>query len=128
MVSLYGIIVYRAAFFGGYDTAKGVLLTKESSVFASWLVAQVVTTIAGVVSYPFDTVRRRMMMQAGKKEIMYKSTADCWVKIFQAEGFRGFFKGALTNAIRGSGGAIVLVAYDEMQKMMNPDYVSSGGE
>ena len=86
------------------------------------------TTIAGVVSYPFDTVRRRMMMQAGKKEIMYTSTADCWVKIFQKEGFNGFFKGALTNAIRGSGGAIVLVAYDEMQKMINPDYVSSGGD
>jgi hypothetical protein len=46
-VSLYGIIVYRAAFFGGYDTAKGLLLTKESSVLASWMVAQVVTTIAG---------------------------------------------------------------------------------
>ena len=129
VVSLYGIIVYRAAFFGGYDTMKGVVLSKKNTAgmsptakfFASWGVAQIVTTIAGVVSYPFDTVRRRMMMQAGKKEIMYKSTADCWVKIFQAEGFRGFFKGALTNAIRGSGGAIVLVAYDEMQKWMNPD-------
>ena len=116
MVSLYGIIVYRAAFFGGYDTMKGMLLTKDSGIFASWAVAQVVTTIAGVVSYPFDTVRRRMMMQAGKKEVLYSSTLDCWAKIFQKEGFKGFFKGALTNAIRGSGGAIVLVAYDEMQK------------
>jgi len=82
--------------------------------------AQVVTTIAGVVSYPFDTVRRRMMMQAGKKEQLYKNTADCWVKIFQAEGFNGFFKGALANAIRGSGGAVVLVMYDEIQKIINP--------
>jgi len=128
MVSLYGIIVYRAAFFGGYDTMKGMLLTKDSSIFATWCCAQIVTTIAGVLSYPFDTVRRRMMMQAGKKEIMYTSTLDCWVKIFQKEGFNGFFKGALTNAIRGSGGAIVLVAYDEMQKVLNPNYVSSGGE
>jgi len=136
VVSLYGIIVYRAAFFGGYDTMKGVLLSKKNTqgmsptakFFATWGVAQIVTTIAGVISYPFDTVRRRMMMQAGKKEIMYTSTADCWVKIFQKEGFNGFFKGALTNAIRGSGGAIVLVAYDEMQKMINPDYVSAGGD
>ena len=120
MVSLYGIIVYRAAFFGGYDTAKGMLLTKDSSIFASWAVAQVVTTIAGVVSYPFDTVRRRMMMQAGRSEILYKNTLDCWVKIAQNEGIRAFFKGALTNAIRGSGGAIVLVLYDEIQKFLNP--------
>jgi solute carrier family 25 (adenine nucleotide translocator) protein 4/5/6/31 len=126
VVSLYGIIVYRAAFFGGYDTMKGMLLNKDSSVFAAWVVAQTVTTIAGVVSYPFDTVRRRMMMQAGKKEVLYKNTADCWVKIYQKEGVKGFFKGALTNAIRGSGGAIVLVAYDEIQKAINPDYKPVG--
>jgi len=126
VVSLYGIIVYRAAFFGGYDTMKGILEPK--TVFASWMCAQVVTTISGVVSYPFDTVRRRMMMQAGKKEVMYTSTADCWVKIAKTEGFNGFFKGALTNAIRGSGGAVVLVMYDEIQKIINPNYVSSGGE
>lgn len=134
MVSLYGIIVYRAAFFGGYDTMKGMLLDKDSSVFASWMVAQVVTTIAGVVSYPFDTVRRRMMMQAGKKKgkdgapapVLYKNTADCWAKIYQSEGIKGFFKGALTNAIRGSGGAIVLVMYDEIQKVLNPDYKPVG--
>lgn len=118
MVSLYGIIVYRAAFFGGYDSAKGFLLTKDSSVFSQWMVAQVVTTVAGVVSYPFDTVRRRMMMQAGKSEILYKNTAHCWKVIFQTEGFGGFFKGALTNAIRGSGGAIVLVMYDQIQKAL----------
>ncbi|KAN0031074.1 hypothetical protein ACTA71_004046 [Dictyostelium dimigraforme] len=67
-----GIFVYRAAFFGGYDTAKGILLgekNKKSSFSASWGIAQVVTTIAGVVSYPFDTVRRRMMMQAGRADI-----------------------------------------------------------
>ncbi len=126
VVSLYGIIVYRAAFFGGYDTLKGIVEPK--TVFMSWVCAQIVTTISGVVSYPFDTVRRRMMMQAGKKEIMYTSTADCWVKIAKTEGMNGFFKGALTNAIRGSGGAIVLVMYDEIQKVLNPDYVSSGGE
>jgi solute carrier family 25 (adenine nucleotide translocator) protein 4/5/6/31 len=118
VVSLYGIIVYRAAFFGGYDTMKGMLMPK--TVFESWMCAQVVTTIAGLVSYPFDTVRRRMMMQAGKKEQLYKNTADCWAKIFAAEGMNGFFKGATANIIRGSGGAIVLVMYDEIQKMINP--------
>jgi len=130
MVSLYGIIVYRAAFFGGYDTAKAVFLgdSRNASVFQSWLVAQFVTTIAGVVSYPFDTVRRRMMMQAGRieSEKMYKNTLDCWVKIAKNEGYSAFFKGALTNAIRGSGGAIVLVMYDEIQKVLNPDYKPVG--
>lgn len=118
-VSVGGIIVYRAAFFGVYDTAKVALLKdpKKAPFWQNWMIAQVVTTFAGVVSYPFDTVRRRMMMQAGR-EILYKNTLDCWVQIAKKEGFNGFFKGALSNAIRGSGGALVLVIYDEIQKML----------
>jgi solute carrier family 25 (adenine nucleotide translocator) protein 4/5/6/31 len=121
-VSVGGIIVYRAAFFGGFDTLKAILLPdpKKAAWWQTWIVAQIVTTIAGVVSYPFDTVRRRMMMQAGrsKDKIQYTSTLDCWKKIAQQEGPRAFFKGALSNAIRGSGGAIVLVLYDEFQKFL----------
>lgn len=77
---------------------------------------QCVTTFAGITSYPFDTVRRRMMMQSGraKSEIMYKSTADCWKKIYEAEGVGAFFKGAFSNIIRGTGGALVLVLYDKI--------------
>lgn len=60
-----GIIVYRGAYFGLYDTAKGVLFKDErtANFFAKWAVAQAVTAGAGVLSYPFDTVRRRLMMQ-----------------------------------------------------------------
>jgi len=116
-VSVGGIIVYRAAFFGGFDTAKSVLLKDNDSIWAAWGVAQIVTTAAGIVSYPFDTVRRRMMMQAGRKDILYTSTIDCWKKILVKEGPGAFFKGALSNAIRGSGGAIVLVLYDRMQRI-----------
>ena len=60
-----GIIVYRGAYFGLYDTAKGVLFKDEKTAnfFAKWAVAQTVTALAGVFSYPFDTVRRRLMMQ-----------------------------------------------------------------
>merc|ERR1712215_297391 len=71
-VSVQGIIIYRAAFFGLYDTAKGV--TGKTNVFISWAIAQCVTTVSGIVSYPFDTVRRRLMMQSGRKEILYTGT------------------------------------------------------
>lgn len=95
-VSVQGIIIYRAAYFGVYDTAKGEfsgsgvvssssgLLTfetlanllsltgmlpdpKNTHIVVSWMIAQSVTAVAGLVSYPFDTVRRRMMMQSGRK-------------------------------------------------------------
>jgi len=124
-VSLGGIIVYRAAFFGGFDTAKGVLFKdpKNAPIWASWAVAQTVTTIAGIISYPFDTVRRRMMMQSGieMSERKYKNTPHCWKTIAAEEGTGAFFKGAFSNVLRGTGGAIVLVMYDELKKILNPE-------
>lgn len=58
--------MYRGTYFGLYDTAKGALFQDEKTAnfFAKWAVAQTVTALAGVTSYPFDTVRRRLMMQA----------------------------------------------------------------
>lgn len=119
-VSVGGIIVYRAAFFGGYDTLREIILpdAKSAPVWQKWAVAQVVTTVAGIISYPFDTVRRRMMMQAGRKDILYSSTLDCYGKILKNEGIGAFFKGAGSNIIRGTGGALVLVLYDELKKLL----------
>lgn len=120
-VSVQGIIIYRAAYFGLYDTARGMLSDpKNTPILINWMIAQCVTTVSGIISYPFDTVRRRMMMQSGraKSEIMYKNTLDCWVKIFKAEGGGAFFKGALSNVLRGTGGALVLVFYDELKALL----------
>jgi len=120
-VSIQGIIVYRASYFGSYDTIMGVLPdSKNMNFFLKWGVAQVVTTGAGVISYPFDTVRRRMMMQSGraKEDLLYKGTADCWKKIYQQEGGSAFFKGAFSNVLRGTGGALVLVLYGELKKAL----------
>lgn len=120
-VSVQGIIIYRAAYFGCYDTARGSLPDPKNSPFiVNFGIAQVVTICSGILSYPFDTVRRRMMMQSGraKADIMYKNTLDCWVKISKQEGSRAFFKGALSNVFRGTGGALVLVFYDELKKLL----------
>ncbi|XP_077300962.1 ADP,ATP carrier protein [Arctopsyche grandis] len=120
-VSVQGIIIYRAAYFGFYDTARGMLPDpKNTPLVISWAIAQCVTTVAGIVSYPFDTVRRRMMMQSGraKSEIIYKNTIHCWGTIAKTEGPKAFFKGAFSNVLRGTGGAFVLVLYDEIKKVL----------
>jgi len=128
-VSVQGIIIYRAAFFGLYDTAKGMLPDpKSAGLLVSWAIAQCVTTVSGIISYPFDTVRRRLMMQSGRKggEVMYTGTLDCWKKIAKNEGTGAFFKGAFSNVLRGTGGALVLVMYDEIQYFLFG--TKSGGE
>uniref|UniRef100_H2YK21 ADP/ATP translocase n=1 Tax=Ciona savignyi TaxID=51511 RepID=H2YK21_CIOSA len=93
---------------------------KNTPIVISWMIAQVVTTGAGILSYPFDTVRRRLMMQSGrsKDDLAYKGTADCWKKIYAQEGGKAFFKGAFSNILRGTGGALVLVLYDELKSLL----------
>ncbi|KAI6197141.1 ADP/ATP translocase [Aphelenchoides besseyi] len=126
-VSVQGIIIYRAAYFGMFDTAK-MMFTKDGkklNFFAAWAIAQVCwlmelsPSVRGVLSYPWDTVRRRMMMQSGRKDVLYKNTLDCAMKIVKNEGMSAMFKGALSNVFRGTGGALVLALYDEIQKFIH---------
>lgn len=121
-ISVVGIIAYRASYFGLYDTGR-VLIWGDSkpNILAQWFFAQCVTVTAGIVSYPLDTVRRRLMMTSGKtgKDKMYDGTMDCFRKIYANEGgVKPFFKGCLSNVIRGTGGALVLVFYDRIQEML----------
>lgn len=67
-ISVIGIIAYRASYFGLYDTGKVMQFPeiKKANLFALWAFAQTVTLLSGVLYYPFDTVRRRLMMQSGR--------------------------------------------------------------
>ena len=113
--------MYRASYFGMFDTGKVLLFEdiKKANFFAMWGFAQFVTVGAGILSYPLDTVRRRLMMTSGQTgaDKMYNGTLDCFAKIYKDEGGRAFFKGCLSNVIRGTGGALVLVFYDKIQAM-----------
>ncbi|KAF3793300.1 putative ADP TP carrier protein [Nymphaea thermarum] len=123
--SLQGMVVHRGLYFGGFDTAKEMLAegsayssTSQLPLWKRWIVAQAVTTSAGLLSYPLDTVRRRMMMQSGLEREAYSSTLDCWKKIYKMEGVASFYRGALSNMFRSTGAAAVLVLYDEIKKFM----------
>jgi len=118
--SVQGMVVHRSVYFGGFDTAKD-LFSQDMylSFWKRWLIAQAVTTSAGLISYPLDTVRRRIMMQAGIEKHMYDSTLDCWKKIYSTEGVLAFYKGAVTNMVRGTGAALILVLYDEIRNYMH---------
>jgi solute carrier family 25 (adenine nucleotide translocator) protein 4/5/6/31 len=61
-VSIIGIIPYRASYFGLFDTGKNKFPIVKKYILLKFIFAQTVTSISGLVSYPFDTVRRRLMM------------------------------------------------------------------
>ena len=117
----YAVFLYRAIYFGLYDTGRPILFPDitRANLFHMWGFAQLIGMIAGQIAYPFDTVRRRMMMQAGRDpaEVMYKGPVDAFRKIYKNEGIMAFYRGAIPNAFRSS--ALVLFAYDGV-KLIHP--------
>jgi len=116
VISAVGIFIYRGMYFGLFDTLKPILIGKDGNVFASFLLGWAVTVTAGLMSYPIDTIRRRMMMTSGGGA-KYKGSIDCAVQIMKNEGFMSMMKGAGANILRGVAGAGVLAGFDKFQSM-----------
>merc|ERR1711881_217131 len=107
--SSIGIVVYRGVQFGLQDIIKA---------FNPY---QYDVSVSGIAAYPFDTMQRRLQIEASKpkSEQIYNGMGDCFAKILKTEGAGGFFKGALANILRGTGAAITLVLYDEFMNFVN---------
>merc|ERR1719500_830702 len=110
-ISCVGIFIYRGMYFGLYDSLKPILLGDDASVFLSFFLGWGVTVTAGLMSYPIDTIRRRMMMTSGAA-VKYKNSLDCASQILKNEGFMSMMKGAGANVLRGVAGAGVLAGFD----------------
>jgi len=115
-ISAVGIFIYRGMYFGLFDTLKPLLLGNDANVTMSFLLGWGVTVTAGLMSYPIDTIRRRMMMTSGGG-VKYKGSIDCGMQILKNEGFMSMMKGAGANVLRGVAGAGVLAGFDKFQAM-----------
>jgi len=115
-ISAVGIFIYRGMYFGLFDTLKPLLLGDSPNVTLSFLLGWGVTITAGLMSYPIDTIRRRMMMTSGGG-VKYKGSIDCGMQILKNEGFMSMMKGAGANILRGVAGAGVLAGFDKFQQM-----------
>mmetsp|Transcript_19820 Transcript_19820/g.46527 ORF Transcript_19820/g.46527 Transcript_19820/m.46527 type:complete len:350 (+) Transcript_19820:102-1151(+) len=123
-IALVGVVVYRALHLGGYDVIKTEIVHRKMGDDLSWterfVAAQAVSVFAGTACYPIDSVRRRLMMQAGipKGERIYANSVDCFLKVFAEEGHRGLFLGLGPNLVRSVGAALLLVSYDAIKEMI----------
>jgi len=116
VISCVGIFIYRGMYFGLYDSIKPIVLGENASVFLSFLLGWAVTVTAGLMSYPIDTIRRRMMMTSGQA-VKYKGSVDCAVQVLKNEGFMSLMKGAGANILRGVAGAGVLAGFDKFKEL-----------
>ena len=77
--------------------------------------------LAQTVTYPGDTVRRRMQNNgAGGAPKIYRHSLHCTSMILRHEGVAGFFKGSWTNTVRAvPGAAVQFAAYEFCKKALN---------
>lgn len=116
VISCVGIFIYRGMYFGLYDTLKPILLGDSKDFILSFVLGYCVTVSAGLMSYPIDTIRRRMMMTSGEA-VKYKGSFDCFIQILKGEGFMSLMNGAGANILRGIAGAGVLSGFDKIVEL-----------
>jgi len=115
-MAVYGIFIYRGLYFGIYDSGKAVIIKDDDPIYKKFFFAQACVISSETIAYPTDTVKRMLMLQSTRKEVMYTGIIDCCKKLYAKEGLPGFWKGNLSNMMRSAGSSICLVLYDELKR------------
>lgn len=76
------------------------------------------TTFSGICAYPFDTLRRRMMLTSGQPS-KYQSALHAFRHIIATEGISALYRGVTANILSGMAGAGVLAGYDQLHRLVN---------
>lgn len=117
-LGVIGIFIYRAIYFGFYDTLKPMWEEQMGisvGFFQSFALAYVITICAAVIPYPTDTLRRRMMMTSGTGNY-YTSSYSAGKQIILNEGFLTLYKGWSANVLRSIAGGLVLASADLLKQ------------
>jgi solute carrier family 25 (adenine nucleotide translocator) protein 4/5/6/31 len=124
-VTVAGSFIYRAGQLGMFKQIQDMNPYKKDKgtlgVLSSFVAVTVARTAVMPFNYPFDTIRRRMMLQSEKPvaERLYKGSFHCAGEIMKKEGMKGMYKGMVPEIFRGVGGSVVVVAYDRIKVIFN---------
>lgn len=95
---------------------SGSLILRQGNFLASFLLGWSITTSAGFIAYPFDTLRRRMMLTSGQP-VKYRNAIHALREIMKSEGFYALYRGVTANMLLGVAGAGVLAGYDQLHRI-----------
>jgi solute carrier family 25 (adenine nucleotide translocator) protein 4/5/6/31 len=120
VVGFTEIITKRALYLITFDIVRSYVHVgdQEPPLWKKWLIAQGVSVLAGVVTYPLANIRHRMAVQAGKREKKYINSWHCAKTVLSEEGIQGFFGGVVSNIARDTVGAVVLLLHDFTKSIM----------
>ena len=85
----------------------------KPSVVALSTAGAMAGTVAAVLVFPNDTVRRRCQMDRGEK---YNGGLDCYRKLFAEQGVKAFYRGLGADLVRRvPSAAIQFVVYSKLK-------------
>merc|ERR1712194_355870 len=117
--SVGGVMGYRGMQLGCFDTINSMNPYQRDlgimGIACGFAAGMASLTAAMPLSYPMDTIRRRLQMESEKPmdQRIYKTTGNCVKVIVQQEGFTALYKGLAANMVRGAGAAMVPVLYEK---------------
>jgi len=119
-----GAFVYRGGQLGLFSQIMAMNPYKNDKgpvgLVMTFLAATAGRTAVMPFNYPFDTIRRRLMLESEKppETRLYSGAFDCFFKVMKSEGLAGMYKGMVPELFRGVGGSLVLVAYDRIKTLL----------
>ena len=121
--SVFGSFMYRAAYFGGFNYAKHEYYDNFPSLSykQKFPIVYCISLAAALLSYPIDTIRRRIAVQQGRGQQVYKGAISTVLKLLKLEGVRSLFKGSSFLVLKALPAALMLLAYDQYKVGMSCD-------
>jgi solute carrier family 25 (adenine nucleotide translocator) protein 4/5/6/31 len=108
-VSFFGISIFRGTYFGIYDSFK----THRYHELEKWFLSYLSYVTATFLTYPTDTVRRRMIMTSCAS-YKYKGFVDCFQNIVRQEGVMSLFRGGNIIFLQACSGSTIYYIFDKL--------------
>ena len=103
--TVMGVIPYEGAQFYAYGGLKNLYSTKIApgkpiSPFTNCLIGATAGMFSQTFSYPFDVVRKRLMLRDANGKPIYNGMIDAFSKIIKEEGPTGLYRGVGLNLVK----------------------------
>ena len=114
LISFCGISIFRGTYFGIYDSFK----SRKYLELQKWFLSYFSYVTATFLTYPTDTVRRRLMITSCAN-YKYKGFMDCLISIVKHEGFMSLFRGGNIIFLQACSGSTIYYIFDKIFASMS---------
>lgn len=122
--TLLGAMPYEGIKFGTVGILELIFPSDEVSPTRKMIFGGAGGVMAGIITYPNDTVRRLLQLQGSRgTSTEFKGYWDCVQKTYQAHGIQRFYFGVTINIIRMAPNAAVQFGSYELLKKLTAGYV-----